>query len=81
MINIKLQTRETIALNVHHHIAELQLVPRAVYERRTEGLNQVPENSARGLREGEASSSRYNRPRPGFTGHMNYVLWRDLHGL
>ena len=81
MINIKLQTRETIALNVHHHSAELQLVLRAVYERRTEGLNQVPENSARGLREGEASSSRYNRPRPGFTGHMNYVLWRDLHGL
>ena len=81
MINIKLQTRETIALNVHHHSAELQLVLRAVYERRTEGLNQVPEDSARGLREGEASSSRYNRPRPGFTGHMNYVLWRDLHGL
>ena len=81
MINIKLQTRETIALNVHHHIAELQLVLRAVYEYRSEGLNQVPGDSARGLQEGDASSSRYNRQLTGFTGHMNYVLWRDLHGL
>jgi hypothetical protein len=37
MINIRLQNRETTALNVHHHIAELQLVLRAVYERRSEG--------------------------------------------
>ena len=37
MINIRLETPETHALNVHHHIAELQLVPRAVYERRSAG--------------------------------------------
>ena len=52
-----------------------------MYEYRSEGLNQVPGDSARGLQEGDASSSRYNRQLTGFTGHMNYVLWRDLNGL
>jgi hypothetical protein len=77
MINIRLQTPEAISLNLHHHIVELQLVPHAVYERRSEGLNQAPGDSERCV--GEAA--RYNRPRPGYTGHMNYVLWRDLNGL
>jgi len=39
MINVQLKTLETQALNVHHHIAELQLVPRAVYERRNGGTS------------------------------------------
>ena len=77
IINIRLQTREAISLNLHHHIVELQLVPHVVYERRSEGLNQPPGDGARCV--GEAA--RFNRPRPGYTGHMNYVLWRDLNGL
>jgi hypothetical protein len=78
-INIRLETRETVSLNLHHHIVELQLVPHVVYERRSEGLNHAPGDSSSCAPE----AARYNRSRSraGYTGHMNYVLWRDLRGL
>jgi len=53
MVNIQVRNSETMSLNIEFHIAEIQLIPRAVYERRTSGT---------------------------FSGHVNYVLWRDLRG-
>jgi hypothetical protein len=37
MVNIQVRNSETMSLNIEFHIAEIQLIPRAVYERRTSG--------------------------------------------
>lgn len=37
MINLQIKNQETMLLNVQHHIAELQLIPRRVYDRRNDG--------------------------------------------
>eukprot|EP00802_Teleaulax_amphioxeia_P030289 Tamp_32791.p1 GENE.Tamp_32791~~Tamp_32791.p1 ORF type:complete len:105 (-),score=14.41 Tamp_32791:88-402(-) len=69
MVNLRIENSETVSMNVQHHIVELQLIPQAVYERRTEGLNKAPGEGRQG-----------DEARMGFNGHMNYVLWRDLRG-
>ena len=37
MINLQIQNEETVRLNVQNHIAELQLIPRRVYNWRSNG--------------------------------------------
>ena len=76
MVNLRIENDETMGMNVQHHVAELQLILRAVYERRTEGLNTAP-----GER-GHQGDERVGREgaHTGYNGHMNYVLWRDLCG-
>jgi len=37
MINLQIRNEETVRLNVQHHIVELQLIPRQVYDRRQDG--------------------------------------------
>jgi len=64
LVNVKIQNAVTTSLNVHHHIAEVQLIPRSVYERRTYGLDG-----------GGGGDGQQQVP-----GHSNYVVWRDLRG-
>jgi hypothetical protein len=92
MVNIQVRNSETMSLNIEFHIAEIQLIPRAVYERRTSGTNIIitPDgqgwgrlggsdgNNTRVLDVLRLYSGHMNRPE--FSGHMNYVLWRDLRG-
>jgi hypothetical protein len=82
MVNVQVRNSETMSLNVEFHIAELQLIPRPVYERRTSG-------GALGHRMGvggDHARGGYYPPSDGhmhhqmYNGHMNYVLWRDLRG-
>ena len=82
MVNIQVRNSETMSLNVEFHIAELQLIPRAVYEWRTSGRNivinpAVPAWERSGYYSG--SHAQILRP-PEYNGHMNYVIWRDLRG-
>lgn len=37
LLNIRIENSQTVKLNVHNHIAELQLIPRPIYERRVYG--------------------------------------------
>ena len=54
MVNVQVRNSETMSLNVEFHIAELQLIPRAVYERRNYG-GPLPGNSG-GLLPGERAA-------------------------
>lgn len=36
MINLRIKNEETAFLNVEHHIVEVQLIPRAVYDHRND---------------------------------------------
>ena len=80
MVNVQVRNSETMSLNVEFHIAELQLIPRAVYERRNSGRPLHHKLGGAGIR------GAYNPPSHGHmhhqmhNGHMNYVLWRDLRG-
>ena len=87
VLNVRIENSESVNLNVSHHIAELQLIPRAVYDRRTNGSvdgghsgsgSEVapvsPVYASAGRTGGlERQVSRQN-------GHTNYVLWRNLRG-
>ena len=52
MINLQIRNEETCLLHVQHHIAEIQLIPRKVYNRRSNGdevrLNYVLWRNLRG---------------------------------
>ena len=37
MINVRIENAQTLSLNVHHHVAEVQLIPQPVYDRRVSG--------------------------------------------
>jgi hypothetical protein len=88
MVNVQVRNSETMSLNVEFHIAELQLIPRAVYERRNYG-GPLHGDSGGALHHklgGAGGRGGYNPPSNGHmhhqmhNGHMNYVLWRDLRG-
>ena len=36
MINLRIKNEETAFLNVEHHIVEVQLIPRAIYDHRND---------------------------------------------
>ena len=67
MINLKIVTQETVSLNIQHHVAELQLIPRPVFDLRG--------NDAEG-----GAGLPHSLHRPLHSYHMNYVLWRNLRG-
>ena len=89
LVNVRIENSESVKLNVSHHIAELQLIPRAVYDRRSNGCGDRGHSGSRGEvplspvyasagRTGglERQVSAASRP----IGHNNYVLWRNLRG-
>ena len=73
MLNVMIQNSETTNLNVGYHVAELQLIPQAVFERRSAGSegHGLSQDGYGGATGGPGSRS---------SGHANYVLWRNLRG-
>jgi len=72
MLNVLIQNSESTKLNVSYHVAEIQLIPRAVFKRRGEDLCQGPSHTGNGDATGGPSDR--------CSGHVNYVLWRNLRG-
>jgi hypothetical protein len=81
MVNIQVRNSETMSLNVEFHIAELQFIPREVYEIRTSGgQGQERLTYPAGRAYPRSPNHRSILRPPEYNGHMNYVLWRDLRG-
>ena len=67
MLNVCINSPETRRLNVDHHVAEIQLVPRDVYALRVADLDHEPwSGGSRGW--GDGSEGR----------HTRYIRWRNL---
>jgi hypothetical protein len=79
MVNLRIVNSETVSLNVHYHVAELQLIPREVYEHRTNGAESTGLAVGPDTEFAHYSSASSRACHPG-GGHKNYVMWRNLRG-
>lgn len=82
LVNVRIENHESIKLNVKYHVAELQLIPRDVYERRCNDVDDARRLGHRGAPSAStarvADSLEGQDIRP--NGHRNYVVWRNLRG-